>query len=84
MVVNRPGILTAAAVMAIVYGSVGSLCGLCGAASLMTQGAQQKIFAGNDPAQLQIQQQVQAAIESNIPGYRIVSIVGTLVGLAQS
>jgi hypothetical protein len=80
----RPGSVTAAAVLAIVYGSLGMLCGLCGVAGLATQGLVAKNFMPvGGPNQPDIQK-MQQALEQDIPGYRAFQIANPTVGLALS
>ncbi|MBI3407534.1 MAG: hypothetical protein HY040_04160 [Planctomycetes bacterium] len=82
---KRPGVVTAAAVLAIIYGSLFTLCGLCGAIGQAAQGAMgANMFAGNDPQQAKIQKEMQDNLERDIPGYRAVQVGGTVVGLVES
>ena len=78
---RRPGAATAAGVLAIIYGSLFSLCGLCGLVGLAAQGAGHNFMAGNDPMQIQLQQELQQALERDVPGYQAIEIVGAIVGL---
>jgi hypothetical protein len=82
---RRPGAVTAAGVMAIIYGSLFTLCGMCGVASLAAQGAMgNNMFAGNDPVQIQVQNQVQAALARDVPGYATFQAAGTVLGLVEA
>jgi hypothetical protein len=85
MLQQRPGSVIAAAVLAIIYGSLFMICGLCGLVSLAAQGTiNQGLFGGGDPQQAQMQKQVQEAIERDVPGLRVFQIAGTIVGLAEA
>jgi hypothetical protein len=79
---RRPGSATAAGVLAIIYGSLFSLCGLCGILGVATQGAGNNFMIGNDPQQAQLQKALQDALERDIPAYQAYQIAGTIVGLA--
>lgn len=81
MQVQRPGAVTAASVLAIIYGSLFTLCGLCGVAGLAMQGAGNP-FVGNDPVQGQLQKQLEGALLRDVPAYQLVQIVGVFLGLA--
>lgn len=83
MPASRPGSVTAAAVMAIIYGSLFSLCGLCGLAGLAGQGGK-NLFAGGDPNQAQLQKQLENTLERDVPGYRAFQTVGIILNLAES
>jgi hypothetical protein len=81
----RPGSVTAAAVLSIIYGSLFTLCGLCGMFSLVAQGAMGKNFmAGGDPVQEQLQKEMEAALRNDVPGYQAVQAGGTILGLAEA
>src|SRR5213082_3201917 len=85
MPMRRPGSVTAAGVLAIVYGSLFSLCGFCGLVGIAAQGAMGNNFmAGNDPMQVQLQKELQNALERDVPGYKAFQIVGTIVGLGEA
>jgi hypothetical protein len=75
--------LTAAGVLAIVYGSLFTLCSVCGLLGLAAQGAGQNLFGGRDPQQEKLQKQLQDAMEREIPGYRAVQVLGVALGLTQ-
>jgi hypothetical protein len=71
--------------MAIIYGSLFTLCGLCGVVSLAAQGATgQNIFVGNDPVQAQIQKQVQDALKRDVPGYEASQVISGILTLVLS
>jgi hypothetical protein len=70
---ERPGAATAAAVLAIIYGSVFTLCGLCcvfGAISPTAGVGQNPFVAGNNPQQVELQNAMQNEIERNVPAYQ--------------
>ena len=82
---QRPGSATAAAILAIIYGSLFTLCGLCGAASLVMQGGMGKNFMGGaDPNQARIQKQLEDTLKRDIPGYQAFQVGGTIVGLGEA
>jgi hypothetical protein len=79
---RRPGSVTAAGIMAIIYGSLFTLCGVCSVISLAAQGAMgNNLFAGNDPMQAQLQNQLQAALERDVPGYQAFQIGSSIISL---
>ena len=84
MKITRPGAVTAAAVMCIIYGSLSTLGGLCGAGALVVQGIQRQVQqnqnAGNDPAAL-FQKELEDTLEAEVPAYKAVTITSTVVGL---
>ncbi len=81
----RPGSVTAAAVLSIIYGSLFTLCGLCGVVSLAAQGAMGKNFlAGGDPMQVQLQKQLEDALQREVPGYQAFQVVGTIISLGEA
>lgn len=81
----RPGSVTAAAVLCIIYGSLGTLCGLCGVMALVGQGAFGKNFmGGGDPVQVKMQQEMEAALRNDIPGYVAIDAGGKILGLAEA
>jgi hypothetical protein len=84
MLQRRPGSVTAAAVLAIIYGCLFMICGLCGVGSLIMQGSMNQGLFGGDPQQAQMQKQLQDAIERDVPAYRVVQIAFPILGLAQS
>ncbi len=84
MPTKRPGSVTAAAVMSIVYGSLFTVCGLCGLAALALQSAGNNLFAGGNPQQEQFQKQVQDALERDAPAYQAVQVGGTILGLFEA
>ncbi len=81
MPAQRPASVTTAAVLAIVYGSLFTLCGLCGLASLAMQGANKNLFAGGDPQQAEMQKKMEDALEREVPLYRAMQVIGPVVGL---
>jgi hypothetical protein len=82
---RRPGAATAAGVLAIIYGSLGLLCGVCGLASLLIQGAGgNNMFFGGDPAQADLQKKLQDALARDLPAYEAVQIGGNLLGLIEA
>lgn len=85
MPTKRPGAVTAAAVLAIIYGSLFTLCGLCGAFGQVAQGAMgPNMFGGNDPQQEQVMKQIQAEMERGIPAYQAFQVGSTIFGLLES
>ena len=77
---RRPGSVTAGAVLAIIYGSLFTLCGLCGVAGLASQSL--KGALGGDQQQEKMQKQVEEAMERDVPAYRIVQVTMPILGLA--
>jgi hypothetical protein len=78
----RPGSVTAAAVLSIIYGSLFTLCGLCGMVSLVAQEAMGKnLFGGDDPVREKLQKEVEAALRNDVPGYQAVDVGGKILGL---
>ncbi len=72
----RPPSVTAAAVLAIIYGTLSLTCNLCGLFGLAAQGTiNQGMFGGGDPQQAKLQKDLQEAIEREVPGQRIVQFV---------
>lgn len=84
MPLERPGSVTAAGVLCIIYGSLFTLCGLCGVAGLAMQGEGANPFAGGDPAQAELQKQLQANIEADVPAYRAFNISTTILSLGEA
>lgn len=84
MAVKRPGAVTAASVLSIIYGSLFTLCGVCGIVSLAMQGGMGggNPFGGGDPMAAQIQDQLMKAIEREAPGYQAYQIVSAVLNLA--
>lgn len=80
---QRPGSVIAAAVLALIYGSLFLICGLCGVAGLAMQGMQPAFGAAN-PQQAQMQKQMKEDMERDVPGYQIVQIATVIVGLGLS
>jgi hypothetical protein len=79
---RRPGAATAAGVLAIIYGSLGLLCGVCGLATLIMQGAGgNNMLFGADPAQAELQKKLQDAMVKDLPAYDVVQIAGSVLGL---
>jgi hypothetical protein len=78
---HRPGSATAAGVLAIIYGSLFSLCGLCGVVSVATQGAGNNFMFGNDEQHAQLQKAMLAALDRDVPGYQVYQVAGTAAGL---
>lgn len=82
---RRPGAVTAAGVMAIIYGSLFTLCGVCGVVGMAAQdGVGGNPFGGADPAQEKVMKEVQAAIVAEMPAYESIQVIGTVVSLAES
>ncbi len=83
---RRPGAVTAASVMAIIYGSLFTLCGVCGIVGMAAQSdmGDNPFFAGQDPAQAKVMKEVQAAIAADLPAGESIQIVAALVGLCES
>src|SRR5262245_28704967 len=86
MPVARPGAVTAAGVLAIIYGSLFSLCGLVGVASLAAQGGMgQNMFGGGgDANQQKLQKEVEQRLERDVPAYQAFQVGGTILGLAEA
>jgi hypothetical protein len=79
---QRPGSVTTAAVLTIVYGILFTLCSLCGLIGLAAQGAMNKnLFGGGDPQQAQMQKQIEDAMERDVPLYRAMQVTAPIVGL---
>ncbi len=78
---RRPGPVTAAAIMAIIYGSLFTFCNLCGLLSAASQGAMANPFGGADPKQAQMQKQIQDVLERDVPLYRVMQFTAPVVGL---
>ena len=66
MAAERPGTVTAAGVLCIIYGSVGVLCGICGVISLVMQASGANLFAGGDALQAQLQVEMEAALRREL------------------
>jgi hypothetical protein len=75
---QRPGSVTAAAVMAIVYGTLFTFCNLCGLAG---QGLNKNLFGGGDPQQAQLQKQIEEALDRDVPLYSVVQLASPIIGL---
>lgn len=92
MIQTRPGAVTAAGVLSIIYGSLFTLCGLCGVASLVAQGSgadMGAMFGGGGDAvqkemQKRIQEEVQKAMERDAPAYNAYQIGSAILGLAEA
>ena len=79
----RPGSVTAAAVLSIIYGSLFTLCGMCAVAGMVGQGAMVKnFFGGNDPVQIQVQNEWEQALQRDVPTYQAFQIGTNFVNLA--
>lgn len=80
----RPGAVTAAGVLSIIYGGLFSLCGLVSVAGMAAQGGMGKnMFAGGgDPNQEKFQKELDKRLDSDAPGYQVIQMAGTLLGLA--
>jgi hypothetical protein len=83
MLTNRPGSVTAAGVLAIIYGCLFIVCGLCGVGGLAMQGTQD-VFGGGDPQQAQMQKQMKEAMERDIPGLQVTQIAMPIVNLVEA
>jgi hypothetical protein len=82
MAAQRPGTVTAAAVMAMIYGCLFLICGLIAVVSLVAQDAMGQGFMGvNDPQQVKLQQEMQQIIVQKVPAYNAIQIVGNIFGL---
>jgi hypothetical protein len=81
---RRPGSVTAAGVMAIIYGSLFTLCGLCG----LTAQATGNNFMVGDPKQAELQKEFQKefqqALERDVPGYQVIQAIVTVVSLSMA
>jgi hypothetical protein len=85
MAQRRPGSVTAAAVLSIIYGSLFTLCGLCGMVSLVAQGAIGKNFmGGGDPMQEKLQKDLEAALRNDVPAYQAFNAASTIISLAEA
>jgi hypothetical protein len=78
---QRPGSVTAAAVMTIIYGGLFTLCNLCGLFGLAAQGANKNLFAGGNPQQAEVQKQMEDALDRDVPLYRVAQIVAPIGSL---
>lgn len=83
MLQKRPASVTAAGVLAIIYGCLFIACGLCGVGGLAMQGTQDA-FGGGDPQQVQMQKQMQEAMERDAPGLKVIQIAGPIINLVES
>lgn len=81
MAAERPGTVTAAGVLCIIYGSVGVLCGICGVISLVMQASGANLFAGGDALQAQLQVEMEAALRREVPAYQTVQVITSIFGL---
>jgi hypothetical protein len=72
----RPGAVTAAAVICIIYGSLFSLCGLGSALSLAFQDM------GGDPATDAVQAKMDEVRQAEVPAYKTYVIASVVLGLA--
>lgn len=81
MSVRRPGGVTAAAVMAIVYGSLLSICGVCGVAGA---GLDQGAFGPQDPNQQKLQKEIEDIMAKEVPAQKAFQIGGNIVGLLEA
>jgi hypothetical protein len=81
---HRPGAATAAGVMAIIYGALFTFCGAIGLVSQAAQGAGNNFFGGNDPAQVKMQKDLEAAIARAAPGYAAYQVGSALLGLLEA
>ncbi|MBM4071147.1 MAG: hypothetical protein FJ271_19700 [Planctomycetes bacterium] len=83
MSVVRPGAVTAAGVLAIIYGGLFSLCGLVGVAGMAAQGGMGKnMFGGGDPNQEKFQKELDKQLDRDAPGFQAYQMAGTVIGLA--
>lgn len=81
----RPGAVTAAGVLAIIYGGLFSMCGLVGMAGMAAQGGMGKnMFGGGDPNQEKFQKELEKHLERDAPGYQAFQISSSVLGLAGS
>src|SRR5262245_33349087 len=79
----RPGSVTAAGVLSIIYGSLFTLCGMCAVGGMLGQEAMGKnFFGGNDPVQMQVQNEWEQALQRDVPTYQAFQIGTNLVNLA--
>src|SRR5258708_3470560 len=81
MLERRPASVTAAGVLAIIYGCLFTICGLCGVAGVALSGKPNALCGGGDPQQAEMQKQLEAAMERDVPAYRAVQISIPLVNL---
>jgi hypothetical protein len=81
---NRPGAATAAGIMAIIYGALFTFCGAIGLVTQAAQGAGNNFFGGNDPAQVKMQKDLEAAIARDVPGYAAYQVGSALLGLLEA
>jgi hypothetical protein len=81
---QRPGSVTAAAVMCIIYGSLFTLCGSCSLLSLALQSAGKNLFGGGNPQLEQAQKQLQDALEDDMPAHPAVEVSGTVLELVEA
>jgi hypothetical protein len=79
----RPSSITAAAVMAIIYGGLLTVCGLCGVAGLANRGGAEGNFFG-DPRQQEVQKKLEELMEQEAPAYRSYQGASTFFSLAEA
>ena len=81
----RPGSVTAAAVLSIIYGSLFTLCGLCGVVLLLAQGVMGKTFLERgDAAQQKLKKEIEEALQADVPGYQVVGAANKILGLGEA
>jgi hypothetical protein len=81
MPIRRPASVTAAGVMAIVYGSLFSLCGVCG---LIFQATGNDFMVGADPMHAQMQKALEEAMEKDLEGHKALQTAIAIVGLGEA
>ena len=79
---RRPGSVTAAGVLAIIYGGTFSLCGLWSLFALAAQGMGGNFLVGNNPQQAQLQKAMMDAVQRDVPAYQAYQIGTTIIGLS--
>ena len=82
---RKPGSVTAAAIMAIIFGSLALLCGFCGIAGQAAQGANFNFMGGQgDPNAAvfqELQKEMEKSLQAEVPFANIIQIAGTIINL---
>jgi len=81
----RPGSVTAAAVLSIIYGSLLTLCGLCSLVMLVAQGAiGENLLGGGNPVQKKLKKEIEDVMRRDVPGYQVVGPVNNILSLGEA
>jgi hypothetical protein len=81
---ERPLSVVSAAVLALLYGGLFTLCNLFGLISVATQGMINQALAAGNPQQQEMQKKIEEAMERDVPGYRVMQIATPVVGLVEA